>query len=118
MPNSTPTRPSAAIGVSPMPEAVATSGENPHAAKNEAWKRFLDRPHRHPTDFNSTLVRFAFNAGYDARRAATIEQAKHVLDAHDDPSLEIVGDDGFPLIGSVERAEWVINELRTIIGED
>lgn len=43
------------------------------------------------------------------------ESARQALAAHDDPSIEVIGSDGYPLIGSVERAEWVIAQLRPVV---
>lgn len=43
------------------------------------------------------------------------QAATAALAAHDDPSIEVVGADGYPLIGSVERMEWVISQLRPVI---
>lgn len=42
------------------------------------------------------------------------EAARLALAAHDDPSIAVTGADGFPLIGSVERAEWVIAQMRAL----
>lgn len=41
--------------------------------------------------------------------------ALKALAAHDDPSIEILGADGFPLVGSVERSAWVIAQMRTLV---
>lgn len=43
------------------------------------------------------------------------EEALAALDAYDDFNIEIIGDDGFPIIGSVERSAWVIKKLRAVI---
>ena len=43
------------------------------------------------------------------------ETAREALAAHDNPAIEVIGADGFPLIGAVGRSEWVIGRLRTLI---
>ena len=42
------------------------------------------------------------------------DAARKALAAHDDPSIELIGSDGYPLTGSVERADWVIDQLREL----
>lgn len=43
-----------------------------------------------------------------------LEAARAALLAYDDPSIEILDKDGYPLIGSVERAAYVIAALRKL----
>jgi len=45
----------------------------------------------------------------------TYEQAQKILAAHDDPTIEIIGPDGYPLIGLVGRSEYIIERLRRLI---
>jgi hypothetical protein len=41
--------------------------------------------------------------------------ARAALAEWDRPTQDIIGDDGFPIIGTVERAEWVIKALRALV---
>ena len=43
------------------------------------------------------------------------DAARKALAAFDDFNIEVIGDDGYELIGSVERSAWVIKRLRALI---
>lgn len=47
--------------------------------------------------------------------AAQLEAARAALAAYDDFSIELIGADGYPLIGGVERAAYVIEALRPLV---
>lgn len=42
-------------------------------------------------------------------------EARAALAAWDYQTIEIIGDDGYPIRGTIARAEWVIKKLRAVI---